>query len=47
MQFHLHGQYLRTECRQYAVIPIGAVAMWTLLLLAYYLDDDMFWDALV
>lgn len=47
VQFHLHGQYLRKECRQYAIIPIGAVVMWTLLGLAYYLDDDMFWDALV
>ena len=28
-------------------LPISAVAMWLLLLLAATLDDDMFWDALV
>lgn len=45
--FHMHGRYLRRECERYAIIPIAAVLMWTLLLVAYYNDDDLFWDALV
>ena len=47
INFHEHGRYLRAECLEYAVVPVGALAMWSLLLLAYYLDDDLFWDALV
>ena len=47
VSFNDHGQYLRRECLQYMTLPISAVAMWLLLLLAATLDDDMFWDALV
>jgi len=45
--FHMHGRYLRRECERYAIIPVAAVLMWTLLIVAYYNNDDLFWDALV
>jgi len=47
VSFTDHGEYLRTECLRYSVIPLGALLMWTILGLAYWLDDDLFWDALV
>ena len=47
VSFTDHGDYLKAECLQYSVIPLGALLMWTLLGLAYWLDDDLFWDALV
>ena len=47
VSFHQHGAYLRRECLQYMILPIAAILMWLLLLLAATLNDDMFWDALV
>jgi len=47
VSFHEHGAYLRKECLQYMILPVAAILMWVLLLLAATLDDDMFWDALV
>ena len=47
VSFHHHGSYLRKECLQYMTLPVAAILMWLLLLLAATLDDDMFWDALV
>jgi hypothetical protein len=47
ISFHEHGSYLRKECLQYMILPVAAILMWVLLLLAATLDDDMFWDALV
>ena len=45
--FTKHGEYLQRECVQYAVLPLAAILMWTLLVVAAWLDDDVFWDALV
>ena len=47
VSFHQHGAYLRKECLQYMTLPIAAILMWLLLLLAATLDDDIFWDALL
>ena len=47
VSFHEHGSYLRRECLQYMILPIAAILMWLLLLLAASLDDDIFWDALI
>jgi len=47
VSFHKHGSYLRKECRQYAALPIAALVIWALLILASYLGEDIFWDALV
>lgn len=47
VSFHKHGSYLRKECRQYAALPIAAMVIWALLVLAAYLGEDIFWDALV
>ena len=47
VNFHEHGNYLRKECLQYMTLPIAAILMWLLLLLAATLDEDIFWDALL
>ena len=47
VSFNEHGAYLRRECLTYMALPVAAILMWLLLLLAATLDDDMFWDALV
>ena len=47
VSFHQHGSYLQKECLQYMTLPIAAILMWLLLLLAATLDDDVFWDALL
>ena len=47
MNFAKHGEYLCTEFLHYSIIPLGATLIWTLVALAYWLDDDLFWDAFV
>ena len=47
ISFHEHGTYLRKECLQYMTLPVAAILIWLLLLLAATQDDDLFWDALI
>ena len=47
ISFHNHGAYLQKECIQYSTLPIAAILIWVLLVLAATLDEDIFWDALV
>ena len=47
VNFAKHGEYLCTEFLHYSIIPLGATLIWTLVALAYWLDDDLFWDAFV